>query len=170
MDGEPAAPPSRPRRVWSYVSVLVIGLSVLGGFVFTDDAWPFAPLRMFSVGNDPNGIVRALRLQGDTAAGPVQVGAGWVGLRRAELEEQTPWDRRVSDERLRELADVYNRRHPSAPLLHLQVVVDTTRMRNGEKAGDAVATVIGDWAAPGWTGPRARVDLPVAPPWPGLGR
>lgn len=168
MDPSPA--PGRRSRLWSYVSVLVIGLSVLGGFAFTDDAWPFAPLRMFSVGNNPNGIVRELRLQGDTGSGPIRVGPGWVGLRRAELEEQTPWDRRVSDERLAQLAAVYNERHPSRPLLHLQVVVDTTQMRNGEKAGEPTSRVIGDWAGPGWTGPRVEVDLPVAPPWPGLGR
>ena len=52
----------------------------------------------------------------------------------------------------------------------LQVVVTTTQMRNGEKAGEPVPTVIGDWAAPEWTGPRAERDRPLAPPWPGLGR
>ncbi|HOT78500.1 MAG TPA: hypothetical protein PKY13_00875, partial [Microthrixaceae bacterium] len=77
------------KRFWSYVSVVVIGLSVLGGFVLTDDAWPFAPLRMFSVGNNPDGVVRAMRLQGDTAAGHLVLYADAFGLRRAELEEQT---------------------------------------------------------------------------------
>jgi len=159
------------KRFWSYVSVVVIGLSVLGGFVLTDDAWPFAPLRMFSVGNNPDGVVRAMRLQGDTAAGHLVLYADAFGLRRAELEEQTPWNRWVTTERVANLAAAYNERHPSRPpLIHLQVVVTTTQMRNGEKAGEPVPTVIGDWAAPEWTGPRAERDRPLAPPWPGLGR
>lgn len=159
------------RNFWSYVSVVVIGLSVLGGFVLTDDAWPFAPLRMFSVGNNPNGVVRAMRLQGDTAEGPITLYADAFGLRRAELEEQTPWNRWVTDERVADLAAAYNKRHPSRPpLIHLQVVVTTTQMRNGERAGDPVPSVIGDWAAPSYEGPRAERNLPLAPEWEGLGR
>ena len=53
---------------------------------------------------------------------------------------------------------------------HLQVVVFTTQMRNGEKFGDETSVVIGDWADPSWSGPRVEVDLPEAPPWPGYNR
>jgi hypothetical protein len=160
---------SRPPRFWSIVSVVVVLVTVVGGFVFTDDAWPFAPFRMFSVGNDPNGVVRRMALVGDTSLGPVHFGATSLGLRRAELEEQTPWNRRVPAARLDDLAAAYNDRH-RVPLIHLQVVVYTTQMHDGEKASGETSVVIGDWAASSYSGPRVSVDLPVAPPWPGYNR
>ncbi len=112
-----------------------------------------------------------MRLQGDTAKGPITLYADAFGLRRAELEEQTPWNRWVTDERVADLAAAYNERHPSRPpLIHLQVVVNTTQMRDGERAGDPVPSVIGDWAAPSYNGPRVERNLPLAPEWEGLGR
>jgi len=159
----------RVPRWWSVASVVVLAVTVLGGFVLTDDAWPFAPFRMFSVGNNPNGVVRRMALVVDTPTGPDAVGAARVGLRRAELEEQTPWNRRVPDDRLEDLARTYNERN-QLPVRHLQVVVFTTQMRNGEKFGEETQAVIGDWADPSWTGERVEVELPEAPPWPGYNR
>jgi len=159
----------RVPRWWSLISALLVVVTVVGGFVFTDAAWPFAPFRMFSVGNDPNGVVRRMAFVGDTATGPVRFGSDSVGLRRAELEEQTPWNRRVPNDRLADLAAAYDRRHRQ-PILHLQVVVYTTQMHDGEKAGDETSTVIGDWASRRWQGDRTTVDLPVAAPWPGYNR
>lgn len=168
-DVEPV-PAARQPWFWSVASAVLVAVVVFGGFVLTDDAWPFAPLRMFSVGNDPNGVVRAMRLEGDTATRHLILYADDFGLRRAELEEQTLPDRRVPNAKLRALADTYNRRHPSAPLIHLQVVVTSVRMRNGERAGRPIPTVIGDWATPAYRGPRVDVHLPLAPPWPGYGK
>lgn len=159
----------RVPRWWSVVSAVVVVVTVLGSVVLTDDHWPFAPFRMFSVGNNPNGIVRRMSLEGDTELGHLRFGAASIGLRRAELEEQTPWDRRVPDERLADLALAYNESH-THDLVHLQVVVHTTQMRDGEKYGDETSEVIGDWAAESWDGPRVTVDLPLAPPWPGYNR
>lgn len=164
------AEPTGRRWGLSYVSALLALVVVFGGFVLTDDAWPFAPLRMFSVGNDPNGAVRAMRLEGDTTKRHVILFADDFGLRRAELEEQTLPDRRVPDAKLAALAEVYNERHPNEPLVHLQVVVVSTQMRNGERASEPVPSVIGDWATPEYRGPRTRVDLPLAGPWAGYGK
>ena len=151
------------------VSVVLVSLTVLGSFALTDDHWPFAPFRMFSVANNPDGVVRRMILEADTDTGVRRtIGADGFGLRRAELEEQTPWDRWMSDERLSELVEGYNRRHETK-LVHVQVVVFTTQMRNGEPVGAETKRVIGDWAAPSWTGERAERDLPIAPPWPGYG-
>lgn len=168
-DPDPDPGIARPRRVWSLVSAIVVAVTVIGGFVFTDDAWPFAPFRMFSVGNNPNGVVRRMSFEGDTDRGHLRFGSAAVGLRRAELEEQTPWNRRVPDDRLADLARAYNEHH-TVPLRHLQVVLHTTQMRNGEKFGEETSEVIGDWADPAWDGPRVRVDLPLAEPWPGYNR
>lgn len=174
---DPAEAP-RPRWVLSAVSAALAAVVVFGGFFLTDDAWPFAPLRMFSYGNNPNGVVRTMHLEGhaadhvegNTAGRHVVRYADDFGLRRAELEEQTPWDKRVPDAKLGALASTYNDRNPDHPLIHLQVVVRTTQMRNGEPAGEPTESVIGDWATPAYRGPRVDVDLPLASPWPGYGK
>ena len=161
--------PPRPSRWWSIATAVMVVVTVVAGFTFTDDIWPFAPFRMFSYGNPPNGVVRRMAFVGDTGRGEFHFGSGSVGLRRAELEEQTHWDQRIPDDRMADLAAAYNSHH-HRKLLHLQVVMYATPMRDGEKAGAEVPLVIGDWAAPSWTGPRTEVDLPPQGPWKGYNR
>lgn len=156
----------RPPRWWSMVTVVIVTLTVLGSVAGTDDHWPFAPFRMFSYGNNPNGVVRRMVVELHTPYRFVRVGADSFGLRRSEIEEQTPWNRRIPDERIADLARAYNRTHRHKAV-HLQLLVLTTQMRNGEKAGDETKEIIGDWADPSWTGERAVIDRPLADPWPG---
>lgn len=148
------------------VSAALVGLTVLGSFALTDDAWPFAPFRMFSYGNDPNGTVHRMLLHVDLDDGrSLRIGAEYFGLRRAELEEQTPRGRRVPDDKLAELARSYR---GDADVEHLQVFYISTPMLDGEPQADLqTETVIGDWATDGWDGPRVDVDLPVDTGWQG---
>lgn len=150
-------------------SVLVALATIAGSLWWTDDAFPMAPFRMFSYGNSPNSVVRTMRFQADLADGRhVRLDASTVGLRRAELEEQTHPNRRVPDENLAAIAAVYNDRH-DPDMVHLQVVVRRIDMVDGVPQPGETITVIGDWADDRWDGERADVDLPLADPWEGYG-
>ena len=147
---------------------MVLALAtVTGSLWWTDDAFPLAPFRMFSHANDPNGVVRSMRFEADLESGRrIQLEASSVGLRRAELEEQTPANRRVPDERLQAIVETYNARNDDE-IVHLQVVVERVRLADGVPHGEPTVTVIGDWVDERWDGDRAEVDLPLAEPWPG---
>lgn len=164
---------SGKRRGWllPLCSVVLALVTITSSVWWTDDAFPIAPFRMFSYGNRPNTVVRDLRLEGQLEDGR-EIRVGWkaVGLRRAELEGQTHPNRRVPDENLRGIARVYNERH-DPDLVHLQVVVRRIDMVDGRPAPDGESfTVIGDWAADDFTGPRVEVDLPLDDPMPGYRR
>ena len=153
-----------PRR--SGVLVAVTGALAVAMVVTslwgTDDAFPFAPYRMFSYANNPDGVVRVLRFEADLESGRrVRLDASSVGLRRAELEGQTPFGRRVPDHKLAAIARVYNERHDD-DMLHLQVVSRGVRLRNGKPQPGEELIVLGDWADERWDGPRVDVDLPLA--------
>lgn len=159
----------RWRALLPFLTLLVAGATVAGSLWWTDDAFPFAPFRMFSHANDPDGVVRSMRFEAELASGErIRLEASAVGLRRAELEEQTPANRRVPDDRLAALAEVYNGRNKD-PIVHLQVVVHRVDLVGGVPQPDPTVTVIGDWAVEGWTGARVEVDLPPAGPWRGHG-
>ena len=153
-----------PRRRWVHVtgSVLVALALVVSGLWGTDDAFPLAPYRMFSYGNPPDGVVRVLRLEADLESGRhVRFSAEEIGLRRAELEGQTRFGRRVPDHKVAALARVYNERHEDEAL-RLQVVQRGVRLRGGTPQPGEELVVLGEWAGPGWDGPRTRIDLPLA--------
>ena len=160
------------RRTWPFVAgtlvlVAAMGASSLWG---TDDAFPVAPYRMFSYANRQDGVVWSLRLDAVLETGEgVEVDPARIGLRRAELEGQTPFRRRVPDHKMAALAEAYNRRH-DVDLVHLQVVQRGVRLRGGERLPGEELTVLGDWAAQEWDGPRVEVDLPVADVVPGYRR
>lgn len=159
----------RWRNLLPFVTLLVVFGTVAGSLWLTDDAFPFAPFRMFSHANDPDGVVRSMRFEADLASGErIRLEAPAVGLRRAELEEQTPANRRVPDDRLAAIVEVYNQRNDD-PIVHLQVIVRRVDLVGGVPQADPTITVIGDWAAPEWDGERVEVDLPVAGPWRGHG-
>lgn len=161
---------SGERRWWflPIVSLALAAATIAGSLWWTDDAFPVAPFRMFSYGNSPNSVVRTMRFEADLADGShVRLDASAVGLRRAELEEQTNPNRRVPDDHLVAIAEVYNDRH-DPDMVHLQVVVRRVDMVDGQPRDESI-TVIGDWADDRWDGQRVEVDLPVAEPWEGYG-
>lgn len=159
--------PSRRRRVLAGASIGLVILTVVGSVALTDDEWPVAPFRMFSYANDPNGVVRAMSLRVDRTDGVSGfIGADHVGLRRAELEEQTPWNRRVPDDSMIDLVDTYDDRHDTK-LRRLQVVVRTRQMRDGSPVGEETFEVIGEWIAPDADLDPTPIHLPEAEPWDG---
>lgn len=160
------------RRTWPYLAgtlaliVTMVGASLWG----TDDAFPLAPYRMFSYANKQDGVVRSLRLEGSLETGEyVRIDPATIGLRRAELEGQTPFGRRLPDHKLAALAAAYNERHDTE-VVHLQVVQRSVRLQGGEPQPGEELLVLGDWADDRWVGPRAEVDLPVADVLPGYRR
>ena len=160
------------RRAWGYVagSVLLVLAMVGTSFWATDDAFPLAPYRMFSYGNKQDGVVRSLRLEGTLETGAhVRIDPARIGLRRAELEGQTPFNSRMPDHKVAALAEAYNDRHDE-DVVHLQVVQRSTRLRGGEPQPGEDLVVLADWADERWDGPRAEVDLPVADVLPGYRR
>jgi hypothetical protein len=101
--------------------VLLIGMTVIGSIAFTDDAWPFAPFRMFSVAVKPNGRIVKVDFVGTTASGrTLHLDASAFGLRRAEVEGQQGAGGRLTSAQLAALAREWNRDHPSDPLVRLQ--------------------------------------------------
>lgn len=165
---------SRPveRRRWPYAagSVLLILALCATGLWGSDDAFPLAPYRMFSYGNRQDGTIRVLRLEGDLETGEhVRMDTERIGLRRAELEGQTPFNRRVPDRKMAALAEAYNERH-DVDVVHLQVVQKSIELRGGEPQPGERFDVLGDWADDRWDGERADVDLPVADVVPGYRR
>jgi hypothetical protein len=104
-----------------------------------DDAFPFGPMNQYSFRTDPNGEIRALWVDADTAAG-TQIrldiaSSDDVGIARAELEGQL--DRiRAEPSQLQELAAAWARLHPDRPrLTRLTVGQDVTLLRNGRPHG-----------------------------------
>lgn len=167
-----AAPAGRPVSrglMWLSVLSAVLAVVTVSTTLFgSDDLWPFAPFRMFSFADDPNGLVKRMVVEGDTNFGHHRkFGAANFGLRRSELEEQTPWREWVPESKVKSLVDVYNKRH-TGQIIHAQVVVYTTQLQNGEPAGPATRSVIGDWASPEWKGDRVQQgDMPTAGPFGG---
>lgn len=154
-----------PRWVLVVGTLAMAAATVAGSLWWTDDAFPFAPFRMFSYGNSPNSVVRTMRFEADLASGEhVQLDASSVGLRRAELEEQTDPNRRIPDANLAAIAEVYNRRFDD-DVVHLQVVVRRIDMVDGQPQPGETITVVGDWADARWRGPRSEVELELAEPW-----
>ena len=156
--------PRGPHRTWPYVagSVLVVLAMAVSGLWGTDDAFPLAPYRMFSYGNPSDGVVRVLRLEADLESGRhIRFSAEEIGLRRAELEGQTRFGRRVLDHKMAALARVYNERHDD-DALRLQVVQRGVRLRNGKPQPGEELLVLGEWVDPRWHGPRTPIELPLA--------
>lgn len=134
--------------VLSIVSAVIITLTISGSFFFTDDAFPVAPFRMFSYGNSPSGVVREMTIEITSESGENRrVGIAQFGMRRAELEEQTPWNQTVPQSRMAELAESYDSHHEDK-LVALRVLVKTTQLVDGVPEEEQTIDVIGEWRAP----------------------
>jgi hypothetical protein len=95
----------------SLLAVVLVGGTV-GGLFMTDDAWPFAPFRMFTTAPGPETRIRAVRFDAVTVTGEeIRLKSGHFGLRRAEIEGQLNSDRSLDDARMRALFENYNSRH-----------------------------------------------------------
>lgn len=136
----PREPLSGPARAWRLGAVgAAAALLFYGSAWGQDDLFPFGPMNQYSFRTDPNGEIRALWLDADTAAGThlrldISSSAD-VGIARAEIEGQL--DRIIADpSRLQELAQAYAQLHPGRPrLTRLTVGQDVTLLRHGRPHG-----------------------------------
>ena len=149
--GAPEASPapggtSIPGSGWrSALAVLLIGMTVIGSIAFTDDAWPFAPFRMFSVAVKPNGRIVKVDFVGTTGSGrSLHLDASAFGLRRAEVEGQQGTGGRLTSAQLAALAHEWNRAHPSDPLVRLQFRRLGRTLRGG-KPGRSFERILQTW-------------------------
>ena len=133
----------------SALAVSLVAMTVIGSVAFTDDAWPFAPFRMFSVAVRPNGSVVKVDFLGTTGSGrTLRLDAADFGLRRAEVEGQQGDRGRLTDGQLAALAAGYNRAHPGDPLVELRFRRLGRRLVDGEP-GEAFVRVLQTWQAAG---------------------
>jgi hypothetical protein len=119
----PAADPGRiPGTGWrSLVAVVLVAMTAVGAAGLTDDAWPFAPFRMFAHAVKPDGRVTKVEFVGTTESGDeLRLDALAFGLRRAEVEGQQGRGGRLTDEQMAELLATFNEAHPSEPLVSLE--------------------------------------------------
>lgn len=135
-----------PGRRWrSALAVAVVLGTLVGSGFLTDDSWPFAPFRMFSVAVRPNGRVVKVDFVGTTRGGrEVVLDAAAFGLRRAEVEGQQGPGGRLTDAQLAALARVYNDRHRSDPLVRLDFRRIGRELVDG-RPGDPIEQVLQTW-------------------------
>ena len=129
--------------------VLGLGLLLAGTAWGQDDHFPFGPFRMYATADDPDGRVLSTYLQAVDADGVVvpRVEERHVGLRRAEYEGQL--SRVVEDpDLLRDIAEVFSRRHPDAPPWVELSVVQTAHVLVDGVPTDERTSVLATWTRP----------------------
>ena len=105
----------------SLLAVVLVAMTAIGAAGLTDDAWPFAPFRMFAHAVKPDGRVTKVDFVGTTASGAQRrLDALAFGLRRAEVEGQQGRGGRLTDQQMADLVATYNQAHPSDPLVALE--------------------------------------------------
>jgi hypothetical protein len=99
---------SRPAKVWRLIALGVVTLLVLGGTLWgQDDDFPFGPFRMYATRDNPNGVVRILFVEVESAGGRLTDVTNASGApRRAEMEGRIS-KLRADPELLRPLVPAY---------------------------------------------------------------
>ncbi len=140
IDASSGAPPGAGWR--SLVAVLLVAMTAIGAAGLTDDAWPFAPFRMFAHAVKPDGRVTKVEFLGTTRSGDeIRLDALAFGLRRAEVEGQQGRGGRLTDEQMAELVTTYNRTHSSDPLVELELRKLGKDLVDGEPVSSFTETV-----------------------------
>lgn len=141
-------PPPRMRLWRSVVAGTIVAAMIFSGFGLTDDAWPFAPFRMFSHANRLDGVAHSIGFAGTTAAGDdIRLDALDFGLRRAEVEGQRP---RVlaNPGMLADLAETWNAAHAGDnELVRLEMLEIGRRIEDGRPTEHYDETLM-VWEAP----------------------
>ena len=120
-------------------------LLVLGSLVGSDDWFPFGPFRMYATSGRATGAVRTATLVGVTESGDeVELRAGEVGLRRAELEGQFPRFRR-DPSLLGALARRYDERW-GTDLVAVRLEEEVRRVVDRVPTGEVEREVVASWA------------------------
>jgi hypothetical protein len=131
---EPASEPAPSRgRWWRNAVTLLLLAGTIGGVALTDDAWPFAPFRMFTTAPGPTTRVLAVHFDAVTVDGrKIQLKADHFGLRRAEIEGQLNSDRDLDPDQLQALFENYNQWHSGADrLAQLTLVLAGWKLEEG---------------------------------------
>ena len=137
------------RRVRVAVTLVVAALTLAGTLVGQDDDFPFAPFRMYSTRDDPNGTVVDTRVEAVTRDGRVLVvDERATGLKRAEVEGQV--DRfRADPSLLRHLSDAHDRLQPDEPpYAEVRVVERRYVLRDSRPTGEQTERVVASWRRP----------------------
>lgn len=132
------------RRVRLAVAAAGLALLLAGSLVGSDDWFPFGPFRMYATSGRATGAVRTATLVGVTPQGDeVQISAGEVGLRRAELEGQFPRFRR-DPELLESLAGHYRDRW-DIELVAIRLEEEVRRVVDRVPTGEVRREVVASW-------------------------
>jgi hypothetical protein len=113
---------------------MVAGIAI-GSLWATDDAWPFAPFRMYATATRLDGVVLKAGFRGTTRDGrTMDIPSSWTGLRPAEVEGQMGLrSKHLPPGALAQLAAAWNREHPpSQHLVRLALRLSGQRLRNGQ--------------------------------------
>jgi hypothetical protein len=137
------------RRVRLVLTFAVGALLVAGTFYGHDDWFPVGPFRMYATASKTTGRVAVPELAGVTEDGEVvEVRAGELGLRRAELEGRMP-RLKSEPELLAELVEVYEQRWPDAPrLVELRIDMHARRVVDREVQPGEDVTTVARWVRP----------------------
>lgn len=125
---------------------VILGL-VAGTFWGDDDNFPFGPFRMFSTTNQLDGHVDSGEVWAVDAEGrEFQVEWQDIGLRRAEIEGQTP--RFVNDpEALRYVAEAYRTFNPDAPeIVAIKLFESVQVLEDGRPEGEPTLVLLARWS------------------------
>ena len=136
-------PTGRAVRLGAMAAAAV--LLLLGSLVGSDDWFPFGPFRMYATSGRTSGAVRTATLVGVTADGDeVELRAGEVGLRRAELEGQLPRFRRDPG-LLGAIAERYDERW-GTDLVAVRLEEEVRRVVDRVPTGEVDREVVVEWA------------------------
>jgi hypothetical protein len=136
-----------PRRPWwkSWrigLAVLIIVPTFIGQIVGTDDAWPFAPFRMFASPTRRTTSIVHPEFYGVFDGGKrVAMFSTDFRIRPAEVESELNKQRRLPPAMLADIAETYNRNHRSHQLTELDLRMvgqDIVQGRPGRKVNQVV--------------------------------
>jgi hypothetical protein len=131
------------------VAALVIVPAFLGQLIGTDDAWPFAPFRMFAAPTRRTTSIVVPQFTGIRADGSeVRLYPDDLGVRRAEMEPNIGPGYRMPPALVADLAAAYNERHPRRPIVRLDLHRVGQRLVDGRPVGEEDDRIVQSWEAP----------------------
>ena len=130
------------------VALLIIVPAFIGQIVGTDDAWPFAPFRMFASPTRRTTTIVYPEFSGVFApGGEIRMYSTDFNLRRAEVEAALDKHHRLPPKSLADIATSYNRAHPHHPLIELDLLNVGQAIVEG-RPGHLIDSVVERWKRP----------------------
>ncbi len=125
-----------------FASGAVSILLLIGTFWGVDDHFPFGPFRMYATKDEVDGPVRSLVFEAtDERGNELTLGAGSLGMRRAEADGQVERIRR-DPEFLRHFVEAYEAFHPGEPpLVRFRLFHRVFELKNREPVGRSEQTI-----------------------------